>query len=314
MISDDEMLQRLDTGAMVEDVSEMSPTYLRELKRTLLISADTEFLGAVMYYPNLVDGRVPDKMQGAVLAIIQDELGHAHIDYRMLEDLGENIDHLLYERAPSEFKHPYAMDMPYESFNESVVVGSFMDRAGYILLSDIFENTSYAPWRRALVKVNKEEHFHISFGVRNLEAMAKDPDQKALTQRAIDWMFPMTVEWFGLPDSLKTANSQLRYRLKGKTNDQLRQEWLGQVVPLMERLGFHVPAHHDAEFDTYVLDFPLPCRFDAAAKLWDFDDPCTWDDVLVRWRGRGPWNERLVSYLQSGRLGLDALSRSSGAA
>jgi ring-1,2-phenylacetyl-CoA epoxidase subunit PaaA len=307
MVTEEQMLKKLDSGAMIEHMSEMSPAYLRELKRILLISADTEFLGAVMYYPNLIAGRVPERMEGAVLAIIQDELGHAHIDYRMLEDLGEDLDHLLYGRAPHEFKHPYAMDMPYESFSEIVVVGSFMDRAGYILLSDVFENTSYAPWRRALMKVNKEEHFHISFGVRNLEAMSKDPDLKSVTQRAIDWMFPMTVEWFGLPDSLKTANNQLRYRLKAKSNDTLRQEWLGQVVPLMQRLGFHVPAHWDESSQSYSLDFPLPCRFDAPTKRWHFDEPCTWEEVLARWRGRGPWNERLVGYLQSGRLRHDEL-------
>jgi ring-1,2-phenylacetyl-CoA epoxidase subunit PaaA len=307
MLTEEQMLKTLDAGAMVEHVSEMSPVYLRELKRILLISADTEFLGAVMYYPNLVAGRVPDRMEGAVLAIIQDELGHAHIDYRMLEDLGEDLDRLLYGRRAAEFKHPYAMDMPYETFSETVVVGSFMDRAGYILLSDVFENTSYAPWRRALLKVNKEEHFHISFGVRNLEAMSKDPELKAITQRAIDWMFPMTVEWFGLPDSLKTANNQLRYRLKGKSNDTLRQEWLSQVVPLMERLDFTIPAHYDADTEAYVLDFPLPCTFDSAAKEWKFDEPCGWDAVLTRWRGRGPWNEKLVSYLQSGRLRFDSM-------
>jgi ring-1,2-phenylacetyl-CoA epoxidase subunit PaaA len=307
MLTEEQMLRKLDSGAMIEHVSEMSPVYLRELKRILLISADTEFLGAVMYYPNLAAGRVPERMEGAVLAIIQDELGHAHIDYRMLEDLGEDLDHLLYGRPAAEFKHPYAMDMPYESFSESVVVGSFMDRAGYILLSDVFENTSYAPWRRALLKVNKEEHFHISFGVRNLEAMSKDPELRPVTQRAIDWMFPMTVEWFGLPDSLKTANNQLRYRLKAKSNDTLRQEWLSQVVPLMDRLGFTIPAHYDAGTETYVLDFPLPCTFDPAAKEWKLDEPCSWDDVLTRWRGRGPWNEKLVSYLQSGRLRLDSM-------
>lgn len=307
MLTEEEMLERLGRGEMVETVEDMSPIYLRELKRTLLISADTEFLGAMMYYPNLAAGRVPSKMAGAVMAIIQDELGHAHIDYRMLEDLGEDLDHLLYGRTSAEFKHPYAMDMPYESFVESVVVGSFMDRAGYILLSDIFEHTSYAPWRRALVKVNKEEHFHISFGVRNLEQMSKDPEVREVTQRAIDWMFPMTVEWFGLPDNRKTGNNQLKYRLKGKTNDQLRQEWLSQVVPLMERLKFDIPAHYDAELDRYLLDFPLPCRFDAEGKRWDFDAPCDWDEVLTRWRGRGPANERLVAILQSGRSEFDRL-------
>lgn len=311
MVTEEEMLAKLDSGAMIEHISEMSPTYLKELKRTLLISADTEFLGAAMYYPNLVAGRVPQRMEGAVLAIIQDELGHAHIDYRMLEDLGEDLDQLLYGREPHEFKHPYAMDMPYESFPETVVVGSFMDRAGYILLSDVFENTSYAPWRRALVKVDKEEHFHINFGVRNLETMSQDPKQKVLAQRAIDWMFPMTIEWFGLPDSLKTGSNQLRYHLKAKTNDQLRQEWLSQVLPLMERLQFDVPAHYDADTDHYVLDFPLPCRFSPEDKLWDFDSPCGWDEVLNRWRARGPWNAQLVGYLQAGRAAFDSLRNAS---
>lgn len=307
MITETEMLERLDAGMLVESREQMSERYLEELKRTLVISADTEFMGAVMHYPNIVEHRVPERAIAALLAICQDELGHAHIDYRMLEDLGEDIDQLIYGRDASRFKHPYAMDMPYENFSESVVVGAFMDRAGYILLSDIFENTSYLPWRRALVKVNKEEHFHINFGVRNLKRLAADPETKEQTQRAIDWMFPMTVEWFGLPDHLKTRNTQLQYRLKGLTNDQLRQVWLSQVVPLVKDLGFEVPAHYDEGSRQWVLEFPLPCSFDEDAKRWDFDNPVTWDDVLVRWRKRGPWNEKLVEILQSGRKGFDAL-------
>ena len=311
MLSETEMLRRLDEGQMVEHVSDMSETYLRELKRTLLISADTEFLGAVMYYPNLIAGNVPEKSEGAVLAIIQDELGHAHLDYRMLEALGEDIDHLMYGRAPHEYRHPYAMDMPYVSFAETVVVGSFMDRAGYIILSDVFENTSYAPWHRALVKVNKEESFHINFGVSNLRQMSRDPEQRVLVQRALDWMFPMTVEWFGLPDDLKTANNQLRYRLKAKSNDELRQTWLSQVVPLMDELGFHIPAHFDEAQGSYVLDFPLPCAFDPETRRWDFDQPVTWTEVMARWKRRGPQNEALVRLLQSGRHGLDELRSAS---
>ncbi|MEA2252123.1 MAG: ring,2-phenylacetyl-CoA epoxidase subunit PaaA [Solirubrobacteraceae bacterium] len=307
MIAEDDLLQSLAQGATIEWPEQMSEGYLRELKRTLLISADTEFLGAVMHWPNLMNRRVPERFDRALLAIIQDELGHAHIDYRMLADLGEDIDALMYGREPHQFKHPYAMDMPYENFAESVVVGAFMDRAGYILLSDIFETTSYLPWRRALVKINKEEHFHINFGVRTLRALSSDPETKPVLQRAIDWMFPMTVEWFGLPDDRKTGNLQLDYRLKGRTNDELRALWLGQIVPLVESMDLHIPAHHDAAQERYVLDFHLPCAFDPEAKRWDLDEPVSWDDVIRRWKGRGPWNERLVECLQSGRKSLDAM-------
>lgn len=307
VIAEDEMLERLDRGFQVERLSDMSEIYLSEVKRILLISGDTELLGAMMYYPNVVAGNVPDRMLGAVLAIIQDELGHAHIDYRLLEELGEDVDALMFDRPAKDFKHAYAMGMHYETFVESVVVGAFMDRAGYVLLSDIFEHTSYVPWRRALVKVNKEEHFHIAFGVRNLQHLSRDPDSHRAVQQAVDWMFPMTVEWFGLPDSMKTHDNQLRYHLKGLTNDQLRQEWLSQVVPLMDELGYKVPAHLDASTGHYLMDFPLPCAFDADARRWDFSKSVTWTDVVERWKAQGPWTEQSVDILQSGRHGLDRL-------
>ena len=39
-------------------------------------------------------------------------------------------------------------------------------------------------------------------------------------------MFPMTLEWFGLPDEMKRHTEQIEYGMKGSTNDQLRQTWL----------------------------------------------------------------------------------------
>jgi len=67
----------------------------------------------------------------------------------------------------------------------------------YVLLSDVFQNTSYVPWRRHWVKVNKEESFHINFGVEPPSARL-GPDE-AETQRAIDWMFPLTWNGSGCP-------------------------------------------------------------------------------------------------------------------
>ena len=114
-------------------------------------------------------------------------------------------------------------------------------------------------------------------------------------QRAVDWMFPMTLEWFGLPDDRKHHSGQLVYRLKGKTNDQLRQTWMSATVPLCESLDLHVPAHFDAERNEYVLDYPFPCEYDAAAKRWDFaGGAISWDQVFRRWKARGPMNERYV--------------------
>ena len=48
-----------------------------------------------------------------MVGIIQDELGHAHIAYRMLRDLGVDTDKLIYER-PVYPKNLYLEREPYK--------------------------------------------------------------------------------------------------------------------------------------------------------------------------------------------------------
>ena len=94
-----------------------------------------------------------------------------------------------------------------------VVANGFYDRAGFVLLSDIFEHTSYAPWKRALVKVDREEGFHLRHGEQWMKNLASDPATRGDLQEAVDWMFLMTLEWFGLPDALKRHREQIDFTL-----------------------------------------------------------------------------------------------------
>ncbi len=84
-------------------------------------------------------------------------------------------------------------------------------------------------------------------------------------------------------------------------NDDLRQAWMAEVVPFMEEVGLDVPAHFDADQQRYVIDCPFPAAFDAERKQWLLDEgPISWDDVMVRWKGRGPMNRDYVTRLQKG--------------
>jgi ring-1,2-phenylacetyl-CoA epoxidase subunit PaaA len=298
-----DLLERIRSGKLVEGPEHTTPEYLAGLKRTLIVSADTELVSAPAYLRATQDAASLPGINSYISAIgiIQDELGHAHIAYRMLRDLGVDTDELVYERRPREFKYPYAFDVPLDTFVELVVANGFYDRAGFVLLSDIYRHTTYGPWKRALAKVDREETFHLRHGEKWMRVFAQDPARKAELQRAVDWMFPLTLEWFGLPDDLKKHTEQIGYGLKGYSNDTLRQQWMSTAVPLCESLGLDVPAHHDAERDRFVIDCPFPSRFDAPAKRWAFEEgPVTWDDVLTRWRARGPANEEYVRQLQRG--------------
>ena len=237
----------------------------------------------------------------SAMGIVQDELGHAHIAYRLMEDLGVDKEELIYERDAQQFKYPYAFDVPLDTWVELVVANAFYDRAGFVLLGDVFKHTTFGPWKRALVKVDKEENFHLRHGETWMRKINRSAEGHAILQRAIDWMFPLTVEWFGLPDTHKRHNVQIEYGFKGSTNDELRQIWMSTAVPLADELGLDVPVHYDSQKGEYVLDYPFPSAFNSDEKRWLFDEgEVTWDDVVKRWKARGPANQEFVDALQRG--------------
>lgn len=296
--SDKALIEKINRGHLIESEEEMTPGYKKALTVILTVQGDTELMSAPSYYlaakdaPN-INSRI------AVSAIIQDELGHANIAYRLLEDIGVNKRDLIYNRAPNKFKNPYGFDQALENWPEMVVANGFFDRAGITLLSDIHDHTSYGPWKRALVKVGKEELLHLRHGETWMKRLSKAGGAaKEGLQRAIDWMFPMTLEWFGLPDDRKKHNDQLEYKLKGYTNDELRQIWMRKVVPLCEGIGIKVPAHLNEDTDNYEIEYEFPIQYNPDEKLWLFDEHITWEKVFDRWRGRGPMNERYVEMIQ----------------
>jgi len=299
-VSETNLLDRLQEGKLVETIDQMSPAYLEGMKRILTVSADTELISAPAYY-NAAQNAPSTNAYISAMAIIQDELGHAHIAFRMLEDLGISKQQLVYERRPEEFKYPYAFDVPLDTWTELVVANAMYDRAGFVLLGDVFKHGSFGPWKRALAKVDKEENFHLRHGETWMRKINARPGGHEELQRAVDWMFPLTVEWFGLPDELKRHTEQISYGFKGSTNDQLRQTWMSTAIPFLEELSLDAPAHYDSARDEYVLDFPFPSRFEADEKRWIFEEgQISWDDVLERWKGRGPKNKEYVDSVQRG--------------
>jgi ring-1,2-phenylacetyl-CoA epoxidase subunit PaaA len=293
-------LQRIKSGKLIEGLEHMSPTYLEGIKRILTVSADTELISAPAYYRAAQDAPSLNAF-GTAISIVQDELAHAHIAYRLLEDLGADKDWLIYQRSAGEWKYPYAFDVPLDTWYELVVANTFYDQAGYELLSDVYHSTTFGPWKRALAKVDKEETFHLRHGQQWIKRLAPYPVERTKLQQASDWMFMLTLEWFGLPDAEKRHTEQLDYGFKGRTNDGLRQAWMSKVVPFCEEVGLKVPAHLDADSGKYVIDAPFPARFDAPNKRWLLEDgPIGWDEVLKRWKARGPMNQEYVGSLQRG--------------
>lgn len=293
------LMERIKKGFVVELPEDMNEDYAKALKQTLTIVGDTELLSVppllTVYKeaPNL-------NLKITALAVMQDEIGHAHIAYRLLEDLGVKKEELLYEREPNRWKNPYAFDFKLNNWIELGVFNGLFDRAGYTLLGDAFEHTSYGPWKRALVKVDKEELFHLRNGETIMKKGMKDEETAKQVQDAVDWMFLMALEFFGVADNLKSRSAQIDYRLKGRTNDELRQKFMSTAVPFCESIGVKVPAHYDEKQEKYVIDVPFPCKFDVENRKWLYDQPDTWDGAIQRFKQRGPNNREFVARIQKG--------------
>src|SRR6201990_3355741 len=240
--SEEQVQAHLAAVKLVEGLQHMSPKYLEGMRRILTVSADTELVSAPSYLRAARHAPALNNF-GSAMSIIQDELAHAHIGYRLLGDLGVDMDWLIYERPAGKFKYPYAFDVPLNSWVELVCANALYDQAGFVLLSDVFQSSTFGPWKRALAKVDKEETFHLRHGRTWLKKLVKDEESRRQVQAAVDWMFILTLEWFGLPDDLKRHGIQLEYGFKGRSNDQLRQDWMEAVVPFMDEGGLHVRAH-----------------------------------------------------------------------
>ena len=92
-VTEEALLERIGKGQLVEGPEYATEPYIEALKRTLVVSADTELVSAPAYLRAARDAPSINSYISAT-GIIQDELGHAHIAYRMLRDLGADTDEI----------------------------------------------------------------------------------------------------------------------------------------------------------------------------------------------------------------------------
>jgi ring-1,2-phenylacetyl-CoA epoxidase subunit PaaA len=129
-----------------------------------------------------------------------------------------------------------------------------------------------------MVRICTEEGFHMKQGKEMVIRYARGtPRQQAMVQDALNrWWWP-SLMMFG-PHDTDSPNSGtlLRWGIKTRTNDQLRQEFLNELVPELHALGLALP------------DPAL--RYDEATRNW-LAGPIDWDEFWRVVKGDGPCNK-----------------------
>jgi ring-1,2-phenylacetyl-CoA epoxidase subunit PaaA len=286
--AEEDLQRRLRDGHIIEDVSEMTDRYRAVLTQTMLIAADLEVmtlpldLDALYFAPSISD-RI------AVASALQDEMGHAQVMFRMLQDFGYDPYRQFFERDATQFKTFSILVCLLNDPIDMAVAHIMGDRAGYLTTLDLEQNCSFGPYSRSLRKVNYEEQFHVKRGEHCIRHyMTLGSEIRARVQKSVDFMFPLGVEWFGATDDVKSRTDQLHYKIRGNSNDQLRQKFLDSIAPFCEEVGLKLPVHFDAEKNHYVLDYQLPILFDEEKGEWNYRT-VTWKEKIAQWKRGGPF-------------------------
>jgi len=211
---------------------------------------------------------------------VQDEAGHGLYIYCGTETLGVDRAELVEQLLTGKAKYSSIFNYPTLSWADMGTIGWFVDGAA-IVNQTVLAKASYGPYARAMVRICKEENFHKKQGYEIVATLASGtPAQKAMIQDAVNrWWWP-SLMMLGPSDKESPNTAELiRWRVKRKTNDELRQRFVDLTVPQADAVGLTLPDSN--------------LKYNSETGHWEFGQ-IDWDEFWAVVKGNGPCNrERL---------------------
>jgi ring-1,2-phenylacetyl-CoA epoxidase subunit PaaA len=232
--------QRIEAGDKVEAEDWMPDDYRRGVLKFIEMHANSEIMGALPERECLP--KAPTlKRKMSLAAKIQDEVGHAQLLYRVAEDLGKSRSAMYGDLVNGRSKFHNVFHYPVSHWGDVAIIGWLIDGAALVTQAALLDS-SYAPYTRVLKRICSEEQLHLRHGEDITMELASGTDaQRAMFQDALNrWWLPI-IHFFG-PRSNVAKDLLLRWKVKTRTNEDLRQEFLDRYVPKVTELGFTFPA------------------------------------------------------------------------
>jgi len=273
--------QKIDNEVKIEPKDWMPDAYRKTNIRQVSQHAHSEIVG--MLPEGAWISRAPSLKRKAILiAKVQDEAGHGLYLYSACETLGITREETINDLHSGKAKYSSIFNYPTKTWADIGAIGWLVDGAA-IMNQVMLTRTSYGPYARAMVRICKEESFHQRQGFEILLVLSKGTgEQKAMCQDAIDrWWWP-SLMMFGPHDSESTNSEQsMKWKIKRKTNDELRQNFVDMCAEQVKVLGMKIP---DAKL-----------KWNEKRMHYDFGE-INWDEFWNVVKGNGPCNkERLAA-------------------
>ena len=271
---------KIDQEIKIEPKDWMPDAYRKTNIRQISQHAHSEIVG-MLPEGNWITRAPSLKRKAILIAKVQDEAGHGLYLYSAAETLGSSRDEMINDLHSGKAKYSSIFNYPSLTWADMGAIGWLVDGAA-ILNQVMLCRTSYGPYARAMVRICKEESFHQRQGFETLLVLSRGTEeQKAMCQDAINrWWWP-SMMMFGPKDSESTNSDQsMKWKIKRKTNDELRQQFVDMIAVQIKVLGMCLP------------DKDL--KWNEERKHYDFG-AINWDEFWNVVKGNGPCNKQRLA-------------------
>ena len=275
----------VDAENKVEPKNWMPEKYRKTLIRQISQHAHSEIIG-MQPEANWITRAPSLRAKLILLAKVQDEAGHGLYLYSAAETLGEPREKMIADLQSGKAKYSSIFNYPTPSWADMGTIGWLVDGAA-IQNQVMLTRTSYGPYARAMVKICKEESFHQRQGYEVVMKLAQGtPEQKAMAQESLNrWWWPSLMMFGPSDDNSPNSEQSMKWKIKRKSNDTLRQEFIDKTVPQAEYLGLTIP---DADL-----------KWNEERSSYDFGE-INWNEFYDVIKGNGPCNkERIANHVKA---------------
>ena len=232
---------RIARGEKIEATDWMPDLYRKQLIRMIEQHAHSEIIGTLPEGTWIT--RAPGfKRKLALMAKVQDEVGHGQLLYSAAETLGKSREAMIDDLINGKSKYSNIFNYPAFTWADSCFISWLVD-AGAIVNQLANAKGSYGPYCRALDRICIEESFHLKYGHDCVIHLATGTvKQRKMMQEALRRWWPPMMHFFGPSDKISTHTKILmKWKVKMASNDECRNQFLDMYVPKIWELGLTIP-------------------------------------------------------------------------
>ena len=272
---------KIDQEINIEPKDSMPEKYREHLIRQISQHAHSEVIG-MQPEGNWITRAPSLRAKMILLAKIQDEGGHGLYLYSTAETLGISREELIEQLHSGKAKYSNIFNYPALTWADMGAIGWLVDGAAIVNQVSL-QRTSYGPYARAMFRICKEESFHQRQGYEIMAQMMKGTvDQQEMAQDAMNrWWWP-SLMMFGPHDSDSPhSGNAFKWKIKRKSNDELRQKFIDKTVQQAEVIGLTIP---DPDL-----------KWNEEKQGYDYGK-INWDEFTQVINGNGPCNKQRMEH------------------